>query len=836
MNMENEHNDVKLFPVADSGIPPQTLNSRSIENGLGNSQSYYSRDWKTQNNSRPQSLTYIIFNSEILPRSNKGKIMFGILISFILFISLFQGMAMSLILFICVGSLLFSRALVNWLLMQDAGDSEMRNIALAIREGSDSFFARVYGTIFRLSLPVSFFIFAIYIFRNTVGIHGTAKSIVSAIVTAMSFLLGAACSALAGYVGLWVSVRANVRVAASARDSYYGTIQIALRAGAIAALVVVTMVVLGISLLLLFFCALYQGAEGDVNAVPFSRIPLLLVGFGFGASFVAMFSQVGGGIFTKAADVGADLVGKLEKGIPEDDPRNPAVIADLVGDNVGDCSARGADLFESISAEIISTMILAGTLGNHCNMSANETRNFVLFPLLVHAFDLVVSSIGVLYIRGSSSDNMNAKHLEDPLAILKRGYKVSLIGSVLFFFLATKYMLYTSVAPNAWFHFFLCGFVGMVSAYVQLLITQYYTDYTYRPVRKIAEASTSGHATNVIAGMAVGLESVFFPVIFMCCSIIFSYYIGKSSGLKDSDGNPSGGIFGTAVATMGMLSTAVYVLAMDVFGPIADNAGGIVEMSSQPESVRSITDCLDAVGNTTKATTKGYAVGSTALASFLLLRAFLDEVSDLTGKSFLVVDIAQPEVFVGGFLGAAMVFRFASMAMSAVGESTQAVVEEVRRQFRTMPGILDGNERPQYGTCVDVVSRTALQKMTAPCLLVTLMPVSIGVVFRLLGNYIDDDLLGPKALASFIMFTTVSGICLGLFLNNAGGAWDNTKKLIETGSHGGKGSDAHNASITGDTVGDPAKDCAGPAMHVLIKLVANISMVLAPIFVGKYKS
>ena len=424
---------------------------------------------------------------------------------------------------------------------------------------------------------------------------------------------------------------------------------------------------------------------------------------------MALFAQLGGGIFTKAADVGADLVGKVEQDIPEDDPRNPAVIADLVGDNVGDCS-RGADLFESIAAEIISAMILGGTLSNESNLSESEMKGYIFFPLLVHGFDLIVSTIGVFSVSGRDSPGSH----QDPLQVLKVGYKVSMGFAILGFAIATRWLLYAESAPNAWWHFFLCGIVGMCSAYASVLVTQYYTDYVYRPVISMAEASTTGHATNVIAGLSVGLESTMLPVLVICASILSAYWLGRSSGLTDSAGVPNGGLFGTAVATMGMLSTAVYVLSMDVFGPIADNAGGIVEMNEDcDESVRDITDRLDSVGNTTKAATKGYAIGSAALACFLLFKAFQDEVTAYTGDSFTTVDIAVPEVFVGGLLGATMVYLFAAMAMAAVGSTAQEVVKEVRRQFREFPGIMDGSTRPEYGRCVDIISAASLRKWSS---------------------------------------------------------------------------------------------------------------------------
>ncbi|GBG34727.1 Pyrophosphate-energized membrane proton pump 3 [Hondaea fermentalgiana] len=778
-----------------------------------------------------KSLQSILLNLDMVPRSGLLRSIVGVLGFALVFVALFQGMVMGSILIICLGAIVVVWSLIHWMMLQDEGPAEMRSIASAIREGSDSFFARVYGTIFKLAFPMAFLLFGVYAFRRPAKGQESLNQSLLAVLTGVSFLLGAACSACAGYVGLWTSVRANVRVSAAAMRSYHATIQLALRSGAVAALIVVLLVVLGISLLFIMLSSVYEGVDGEPGAIPFARLPVLLIGFGFGGSFVAIFSQLGGGIFTKAADVGADLVGKVEQGIPEDDPRNPAVIADLVGDNVGDCSARGADLFESISAEIISAMVLGGTLAMDCDMTATETRGFVLFPLLIHAFDLIVSTLGVLTI-SDQGDTMvtSARNLEDPIAILKRGYHVAMAFAVIGFFVATRWMLYTAAAPSAWFSFFLCGLVGMLSAYLQVLITQYYTDFEYRPVKSIAAASNAGHATNVIAGLAIGMESVMFPTLVMCASILASFWLGSTSGLVNSAGEPIGGLFGSAVATMGMLSSAVYILAMDIFGPIADNAGGIVEMSGQPESVRDVTDRLDSAGNTTKATTKGFAVGSAALASFLLFRAFMDEVEIYTGLEFKVVDIATPEVFCGGFLGAAMVFRFSAMAMSAVGSAAQTVVEEVRRQFRDRPGILDGTEKPQYGVCVDVVSKAALSKMIKPGLLTTLMPIGVGVGFRIVGGYMDRPLLGAQALGGFLMITTIVGIVMALFLNNGGGAWDNTKKLLEL-QHS-KGSEAHKAAVTGDTVGDPCKDTAGPALHVLIKLVSTITLVLIPLFTG----
>jgi H(+)-translocating pyrophosphatase len=407
---------------------------------------------------------------------------------------------------------------------------------------------------------------------------------------------------------------------------------VALRAGGFSALIVVGMTVLGVAVL---FCSFYVYLNVDApGSVRITELPLLLVGYGFGASFVALFAQLGGGIYTKAADVGADLVGKVEQGIPEDDPRNPAVIADLVGDNVGDCAARGADLFESIAAEVISAMILGGTMAKRCKLE--DASGFILFPLVVHSFDLVVSAIGIASIK-STRDPSSKSVVEDPMVILQKGYSITLGLAVLAFTGSTRWLLYTEQAPSAWIHFALCGLVGIITAYSFVWISQYYTDYKYEPVRTLALASTSGHGTNIIAGVGLGLEATAMPVLVISVSILSAYWLGRTSGLQDNQGLPTGGLFGTAVATMGMLSTAGYVLTMDMFGPIADNAGGIVEMSNQPESVREITDLLDAVGNTTKATTKGFAIGSAALASFLLFSAYMDEVSSFSGSLFTEV-------------------------------------------------------------------------------------------------------------------------------------------------------------------------------------------------------
>ncbi|XP_057504986.1 pyrophosphate-energized membrane proton pump 2 isoform X1 [Actinidia eriantha] len=728
---------------------------------------------------------------------------------------------------VCIISFCLSIYLTKWVLAKDEGPPEMVQISDAIRDGAEGFFRTQYSTISKMAILLALVILSIYMFRSTTPQQessGLGRS-TSAFITVAAFLLGALCSGIAGYVGMWVSVRANVRVSSAARRSAREALQIAVRAGGFSAIVVVGMAVLGVAILYATFYV-WLGVDSP-GSMKVTDLPLLLVGYGFGASFVALFAQLGGGIYTKAADVGADLVGKVEQGIPEDDPRNPAVIADLVGDNVGDCAARGADLFESIAAEIISAMILGGTMAKRCKIE--DPTGFILFPLVVHSFDLVISSAGIFSIRGTRDSGVIGA-IEDPMTILQKGYSVTIFLAVVTFGLSTRWMLYTEQAPSAWLNFALCGLVGIMTAYAFVWITTYYTDYKHEPVRTLALSSSTGHGTNIIAGISLGLESTALPVLVISVSIVSAFWLGHTSGLVDDDGNPTGGLFGTAVATMGMLSTAAYVLTMDMFGPIADNAGGIVEMSQQPESVREITDVLDAVGNTTKATTKGFAIGSAALASFLLFSAYMDEVAAFAHVPFNQVDIAIPEVFVGGLLGSMLIFLFSAWACAAVGRTAQEVVNEVRRQFIERPGIMDYKEKPDYGRCVAIVASASLKEMIKPGALAIVSPIVVGLMFRILGYYTGHPLLGAKVVASMLMFATVSGILMALFLNTAGGAWDNAKKYIETGALGGKGSECHKAAITGDTVGDPFKDTAGPSLHVLIKMLATITLVMAPIF------
>ena len=696
-------------------------------------------------------------------------------------------------------SLLFAVYLARYVLRHDMGTDKMQEISNAIKEGAEAFLSRQNRTIILFSSVLAVLIFLLYAFVRTPSPADPVPPVQMAFWTTFSFVLGALCSVIAGYVGMWVSIRANIRTAAAVRSSLNEALKIAMRGGAVSGLFVVAMSLLGVGGLY----ALLEYLGHDPQKIPFT-----IVGYGFGASFVALFAQLGGGIYTKAADVGADLVGKVEAGIPEDDPRNPAVIADLVGDNVGDCAGRGADLFESTAAENIGAMILGVGLYPFFGLKG------ILFPLVARAFGLIASIIGVLIVKSGEQ--------EDPMAALNRGYYVTSALAIVGFFFAARWMLAVDSAQHpeaisAWFYFFLCGVIGIAMAQAFVYITQYYTEYKYRPVKSIVEASQTGPATNIIAGMAVGLECTAIPVGVISVAILASYYLGNLSGV------PHAGLFGTAVATMGMLGTAAYILAMDTFGPITDNAGGIIEMSGQPEEVRHKTDRLDAVGNTTKALTKGYAIGSAALAAFLLFSAYLDEVAHY-GSKLESVNIAKPEVFVGGLLGAMLVFLFSALAIRAVGKAAYYVINEVRRQFKENPNILKGTAKPDYARCVDIVTIGALKEMVLPGLIAVGMPVAVGVVFRFFG-------MGAEVVAAFLMVGTIAGILMATVLNNSGGAWDNAKKFIETGVHGGKGSETHKAAVVGDTVGDPFKDTAGPSLHVLIKLLATITLVLAPLFV-----
>ena len=739
-----------------------------------------------------------------------------------------------LVMAISLLGLAFAAYLGRWVLRHNTGSEAMQRISNAIKEGAEAFLRRQNRTIILLAALFAAVLFIGYGFiREHREFDPVSSSMQLAIWITLSFVFGALCSVFAGYVGMWVSIRANIRTATAALSSLNDALRIALRGGAVSGLLVVAMSLLGVS-------GLYA-LVSKVGGVEPTKIPLLIVGYGFGASFVALFAQLGGGIYTKAADVGADLVGKVEAGIPEDDPRNPAVIADLVGDNVGDCAGRGADLFESTAAENIGAMILGASLAAAAGKAglafSAGVIGVMMFPLVARAFGIIASIIGIMMVKMDKEEKM------DPMQALNRGYYFAVVLAMVAFGGASYWLLNSPAAPDAWWHFFLCGIIGVLTSVAFVYITQYYTEYRFRPVQSIAEASKTGPATNIIAGVGVGFECVWMPVLAMGGALLASYYLGRSAFPASSGIN--GGLFGTAVATMGMLATAAYILAMDTFGPITDNAGGIVEKSEQPEHIRKKTDRLDAVGNTTKALTKGYAVGSAGLAAFLLFQAYMDEVAQYAGQPMHAVNLANPVVFVGSMIGAALVFLFSSMAIRAVGSAAQSIIEEVRRQYAKLPRINDiiqfpKDFKPDYGTCVDIVTRAALRKMVAPGLLVVLTPIAVGLIFKVFITE-QDKLISAEAVAGLLMVGTICGILTALFLNNGGGAWDNAKKYIEAGAHGGKyliapdgkksKNPVHAAAVVGDTVGDPFKDTAGPSLHVLIKLLSTITLVLAPLFI-----
>lgn len=722
-------------------------------------------------------------------------------------------MELALILGISVFGLLFAGFyLIPNVLKRDQGTPAMQEISNAIKQGAEAFLSRQNKTIGYLTIALACLIYILYAFVREPNAHDPVDASGLALWTTLSFVLGAACSVASGYMGMWVAIRSNIRTAAAARTSMNGALQTALRGGAVSGFFVVALSLLGVA-------GLFALVDAAGVTTDMTKIPLLIVGYGFGASFVALFAQLGGGIYTKAADVGADLVGKVEAGIPEDDPRNPAVIADLVGDNVGDCAGRGADLFESTAAENIGAMILAAGLyranTEYFEANALTLLGVILFPLVARAFGILASIVGIMFVKTNET--------EDPMKALNRGYFVAAGLAMVGFYVASKWLL-----GEHYFNFFLCGVIGVVASIAFVYITQYYTEYKYRPVKSIAEASQTGPATNIIAGIAIGMESTGYPILVISASIISAYFLGASSGLHDA------GLFGTAVATMGMLGTAAYILAMDTFGPITDNAGGIVEMSHQPEEIRQRTDRLDSVGNTTKALTKGYAVGSAALAAFLLFGAYIDEVRNYMPGFEGVINLNKPEVFVGALLGSVLVYLFSSLAIKAVGKAAYAIINNVREQFRNNPGIMAGTSKPDYGQCVDIATKAALQKMVLPGLLVVGMTVGVGVVFKWIfyaGGQLPTGASGAEVIGGFLMAGTITGILMALFLNNGGGAWDNAKKYIETGAYGGKRSEPHKAAVVGDTVGDPFKDTAGPSLHVLIKLLATLTLVLAPLFI-----
>ncbi|MBU1018633.1 MAG: sodium-translocating pyrophosphatase [Patescibacteria group bacterium] len=669
-------------------------------------------------------------------------------------------------------ALAFAIFLVIQVLKEKPGSTTMQEIAASIQQGAMAYLNRQFKTIA---------VFAILIFF-ILGLFLPSGEYNNGYMTAVGFLVGAVFSALAGYIGMGMSVRANVRTANAAKKSLAEALKVAFRGGAVTGMSVVSLALLGVSGFYYIFTRMLD--------IPVDVAPSLLLGFGFGASLISLFARVGGGIFTKAADVGADLVGKIEKGIPEDDPRNPAVIADNVGDNVGDCAGMGADLFETYAVTLIAAMILAAS-----TLMTQVGEKSIEYPLLLGAIAVIASIIGVFFVKLGKKENI--------MGAMYKGMFVTGTLSAIGFYFATKYVL------NDIFIFY-AALVGLGLTLLINIVTEYYTSTEYKPVQKIAKSSETGAGTNIITGLAVGLQSTFPVVILICTAIGLSYYFGATSTLQN-------GIYGIAIAAVAMLSTTGLVIATDSYGPITDNAGGIAEMSNLPESVRKNTDALDAVGNTTKAVTKGYAIGSAALAALVLFQAYGEELMKNTvGKSYDFA-IEDHMVLIGLFLGGMLPFLFSSFCMEAVGKAAHKVVEEVRRQFREIPGIMEGKAKPEYDVCVDIVTKSALKEMILPGTMAVITPLLVGFI------------LGPKALGGLLAGVIISGLLLAIQMSNGGGAWDNAKKYIEDGNFGGKGSEAHKAAIVGDTVGDPYKDTAGPALNALIKVINTIALIIAPI-------
>ena len=665
--------------------------------------------------------------------------------------------------------LIFAVYLVLYILKLDAGSNKMKEIAAAIQEGAMAYLNRQYKTVAVIAVILTIVInFAI----NTA--------------TALAFVLGAVMSAAAGYLGMNISVRANVRCANAAKEGMKKALDVAFKGGAVTGISVASFALLGVSGLFIAF-------GGNVNAVD------KIVGFGFGASLISLFARIGGGIFTKAADVGTDLVGKVEAGIPEDDPRNPGVIADNVGDNVGDCAGMAADLFETYAVTALGAMLIGVTV-------IDKYPNALIYPLVLGAAAIIASIIGIFFVKLGKSNNI--------MGAMYNGAIVAGIISLILFYVITGQMM------NGDIRLFICALVGLGVTAAMILITEYYTATEYSPVRQIASASVTGPGTNVITGLAIGLQSTAMPVIVICAGILSSYLI--MGGVTD----PTLGLYGIAIAAAAMLSVTGIIIAIDAYGPITDNAGGIAEMAELPKEVRDITDPLDAVGNTTKAVTKGYAIGSAALGALALYAAYSSEITKLRGSP-LELKLSDPMVLVGLLIGGMIPFLFASFLMGAVGRAATTIVTEIRRQFREIKGIMEGTAKPDYGRCVDIVTIAAQKEMIIPGLLAVLSPLVVGFI------------LGPVALGGLLIGVIISGLLLALMMTTGGAAWDNAKKYIESGNLGGKrlpdGSKnpTHAAAVVGDTVGDPTKDTAGPAINPLIK-VMNIVAILFAALILKY--